>query len=79
LQYLEIREKYSLKFEVKMAHKFGEGSDSQTHRLHESGIGYCNGNPYQLKVMTNGPDLKKPSGSIKRVCRLVYTDMTRVN
>lgn len=43
--------------QVKLAHKFGErGGEGKPKQLHDCGIVYLPGNPYQICVMSQGPE-----------------------
>ena len=61
-----------------VAHKFGEreimGSVS-IDQLHDCGIVYYPGNPYELCVMTRGVDIKKLPSIISTISSMVYKEV----
>lgn len=59
----------------KVAHNFGEMISGNTNELHESSIIYLNNQPYQLIIMTRGSDLKKQSGIMSQISKMVYDKM----
>lgn len=64
---------------IKIAHKFGEKGDSNSHGFHETGIVYLNNSPYLISVMTNGNDQNKLPGALKQISTVVYNNMERFN
>jgi hypothetical protein len=58
---------------VKVAHKFGEGSDTQGRReLHDCGIVYMDSKPYLLCIMTKGDNLTGLQKTISLISKTVY-------
>jgi len=63
---------------VKVAHKFGEWGEpvaGTLHQLHESGIVYCDGNPYLITVMTKGKEVKPLPDVISQISKLVFDSL----
>jgi len=60
-----------------LANKFGERSDlsDNQRQLHDCGIVYYPGNPYQLCVMTRGADFKNLQEIIAEISRMVYEEV----
>jgi beta-lactamase class A len=61
---------------VVVVHKFGERYlDSGERQLHDCGIIYFPGNPYQLCVMTRGTNYDDLKGIIKEISKEVYQEV----
>lgn len=57
---------------TRVARKFGEWSDTQTHELHESGIVYVDDKAFLLTVMTRGKQPQPLPAIISDITRVVY-------
>ncbi len=57
---------------VKVAHKFGEAGQNTGVELHETGIIFIEGKPYQITIMTRGTDIKKQADIISQLSKMVY-------
>ncbi len=57
---------------VKVAHKFGEAGQATGTELHETGIIFIEGKPYQITIMTRGADIKKQAEIISQLSKMVY-------
>jgi beta-lactamase class A len=62
---------------ITIAHKFGERafSDSNIKQLHECGVVYVEGSPYEICVMTRGTDFDQLASVIADISALVYKDV----
>ena len=62
--------------DVKVAHKFGEKSDSDgTVQLHDCGIIYYPRHPYLLCVMSQGPNFELLDDVIAEISRIAYAEV----
>ena len=61
---------------IKVAHKFGESGDQNSHELHESGIVYIDNNPYLITIMTQGTDWDELSNVISHISKMAFDHMT---
>ena len=58
---------------IKVAHKFGENTDSSgLIQLHECGIVYYDKSPYLIGIMTRGYDFDKSKNIIRDISKIVY-------
>jgi hypothetical protein len=60
---------------TKVAHKFGEKGNQNSHGFHETGIVYINYNPYLITVMTEGKDQTKLPKVLQEISSVVYTNI----
>ena len=62
---------------ITIAHKFGERafSDNNIKQLHECGIVYIEGAPYEICIMTRGTDFDQLASVIADISALVYKDV----
>ena len=61
--------------DIKIANKFGERFLSNGERqLHDCGIVYYPGNPYQLCIMTKGGDFDELKDVVAEISRMVYRE-----
>ena len=62
--------------DIKIANKFGERfTDNGEKQLHDCGIIYYPGNPYQLCVMTKGADFEELKTIIGDISKAVYEEV----
>ena len=57
---------------VSVAHKFGEMVKDQKRELHESGIIYCDNQPYMLIVMTKGYNVQQLANFISTISDAIF-------
>ncbi len=64
---------------IKIAHKFGERSytDTGEKQLHDCGIVYLPQKPYLICTMTRGQDFKKLSSVIAEISKIIYEDVSQ--
>ena len=61
---------------VKVAHKFGEKFDNETHQLHETAIVYSDKTTYLITVMTKGNDVHNLASLIKYISKTAYESLS---
>jgi beta-lactamase class A len=63
--------------DLKIAHKFGEGSFPDLKQLHETAIIYLDNMPYLVCIMTKGLDDKLLPETISDISSLVYNELSK--
>ena len=58
--------------DVLVAHKFGEFGMGDSYELHETGIVYCDNQPFLITIMTKGNNIKTLPGIISKISKTVF-------